>query len=160
MPGWLELQKILDDPRPAVDTWELRTAKGKPVLTVRTVGGERTYKRGDWVTQEDFHFQFSGKAARKFRGIVATVSAGWNAELKMATHVYWIDITQHDMIDSGEYKPRKVVKSSPDAPPCGAVQVPAPGPALGTSLGFSPSKIEPVKPAGPGARQFDFSEED
>lgn len=149
-----------NDPRPAVETWQLNTVKGKTLLTLQTVAGERTYKAGDLVTQEDFYFwQHAGKPD-KFRGSVRSTSTCWDPAIQKARQNYTVEVTEHDAIKDGRFKPRTTLKAKPPvqpgAPACGAVLVTPQTEGLKKLFGLDQ---QPDKPAGPGVRKFNFEEE-
>lgn len=142
----------VNDPRPRVDKWELHTWGGKPVLVMQTSGGERVYHSGTPVTHEDFC-----QAGRKFRGVVSKSTVQWSSELSCFTAYYEIILTQHAMIDSGEYKPRTVAKSSqPTGLPINKIKL-APVP-VAASLPQSSSLAANIPAPAPGVRKFDFTE--
>jgi hypothetical protein len=148
------------DPRPAVEHWQINTVKGKTVLTLQATAGERTYKDNDLVTQEDFYWVHINGRTDKFRGTVQRVAVAWDSFRGKAKQVYHIEVTQHDAIDDGRFKPNSRVKKVKSVPAqvantmAGNIKtIPV---ASAAAVLFQPA---PEKPAGPGVRKFDFDEE-
>lgn len=148
---------MTNDPRPAVEHWQLNTVKGKTLLTLQAVAGERTYKDNDPVTQEDFYWPYSQGKADKFRGTVQAVNVAWDSFYKRANQTYTIHVTQHDAITDGRFKPRTTLRASKPAVAntmAGNIKTVPVSPTA--AVLFQPP---PEKPVGPGVRQFNFEEE-
>lgn len=135
---------------PAVTKWSLHTLGGKPVMKLE-VKGERHYKAGEVVSDEDLDWTESpivrvtqSRSHHRFRGTVTKAHVAFaGGQVSQSLEV---ELHHHEMIASGEYRPRTVVRSQAAQP-----AVPAAKPAVASK----PS----VPAAKPKIRFIDLSEE-
>lgn len=132
------------DTRPVILSWSLHTLLGKPVLKLNARGA-RTYPQDCLIGNTDFQpgadnqHKFSGKLTKRVVDL----------EGSEVVQRLEIELSQHAMIDSGQYKPKTVVTSQGKAQPIGVI---TPGGQAFTTMG-AVSTIPSKQPSLPPASQ-------